>query len=142
MLGWLLSKVGHTGGAGINVVWRNAAGGFISQVIDTTASLVANVQNKRLLTNIVAPALATQAELVVHEDGTPAVTKVMWADSVALFPSTGFYIDKLQFEYGSVVHDWAPGTGVRPVQITGMGEDIPFDVWFRNGPSVVIQEVS
>lgn len=52
------------------------------------------------------------------------------------------YIDEPLLEQDSVVNDWAPGTGVRPVEIVGLSETVPFDVRMRTDMSMELRELA
>lgn len=52
------------------------------------------------------------------------------------------YLDEPLLEQDSVVNTWAPGTGVRPVEIIEAPETVPFDVRMRSGISMALREVA
>lgn len=52
------------------------------------------------------------------------------------------YIDEPILEQDTVVNDWAPSTGIRPVQILSLGEAVPFASRFRTGASMSLRELS
>jgi len=140
----LRPAVSHTTGVGLNINWLNAGGGTISTSVTNTNAPLTTTWNYLAGTDFVAPVGAVNAQLVFHIDGTPLATHIMNVDLVFMMPgsTSGVYIDLLQLEMDRVINDWAPGTGVRPVSILDLNEDIPIDAWFRQSPSAVLQEVS
>lgn len=52
------------------------------------------------------------------------------------------YIDEPVLEQDTVVNDWAPGTGIRPVQIVSLTEPVPFASRFREGIQMSLREVA
>lgn len=52
------------------------------------------------------------------------------------------YIDEPLWEQDTVVNDWAPSTGIRPVQILSLGETVPFASRFRTGAAMTLRELS
>jgi hypothetical protein len=52
------------------------------------------------------------------------------------------YIDELQLEQDTVVNTWAPGTGLRPVEIVSLSETVPFNARFRKGLTMVLRELA
>ena len=52
------------------------------------------------------------------------------------------YIDEILMEQDSVLNNWAPGTGLRPVAITSLTDTAPFDGRFRRGVVMTLQELA
>jgi hypothetical protein len=52
------------------------------------------------------------------------------------------YIDEPLLEQDTVVNDWAPGTGLRPVEILGLPEIVPFASRFRKGLALTLRELA
>lgn len=52
------------------------------------------------------------------------------------------YIDEPLLEQDSVVNSWAPGTGVRPVEILGLPDTVPFDARMRRGLTMQLRELA
>lgn len=52
------------------------------------------------------------------------------------------YIDEPLLEQDTVVNDWSPGTGVRPVEILGLPEVVPFASRFRTGLVMSVRELA
>lgn len=51
------------------------------------------------------------------------------------------YLDEFLFEQDDTINDWAPGTGVNPVEIMSLTETVPFATRMRTSPSLVLREV-
>jgi len=45
-------------------------------------------------------------------------------------------------EQDSVVNAWAPGTGIRPVEITDLNDAVPFEARFRQGLTLNLRELA
>jgi hypothetical protein len=52
------------------------------------------------------------------------------------------YIDELILEQDTVVNDWVPGTGARPVEILGIPEIVPFAARMRQGLTMTVRELA
>jgi hypothetical protein len=52
------------------------------------------------------------------------------------------YIDEPLLEQDSVANDWAPGTGIRPIEITALPESVPFEARFRTNVQMGFRELS
>lgn len=52
------------------------------------------------------------------------------------------YIDEPMLEQDTVVNDWAPGTGLRPVEITMLPETVPFEARFRTNVQMGLRELT
>lgn len=64
------------------------------------------------------------------------------ACNIADLTSTSvLYLDVPVFEQADHFNDWAPGTGVLPVQILGLNEDMSFDALFRVSPTLTLREI-
>lgn len=63
-------------------------------------------------------------------------------DGPSMAAGGALYIDEPLFEQDTVVNDWAPGTGIRPVEITGMPETVPFEARFRTNVSMGLRELT
>jgi len=65
---------------------------------------------------------------------------VVTGSSVTLGGS--LYIDEPMLEQDSVVNAWAPGTGIRPVEITDLNDAVPFEARFRQGLTLNLRELA
>jgi len=52
------------------------------------------------------------------------------------------YVDEPLLEQDTVVNNWAPASGVKPVEITGLTEGVPFAARFREGIQLSIRELA
>lgn len=52
------------------------------------------------------------------------------------------YLDELMFEQDTVVNDWAPGTGLRPVEMLSLTDGVPFNARFRKSPTLTLRELA
>lgn len=52
------------------------------------------------------------------------------------------YVDELNFEQDSVANNWAPGTGLRPVEILQLTETVPFESRLRRGLTLTLRELA
>lgn len=52
------------------------------------------------------------------------------------------YIDEPMLEQDTVLNNWAPGTGLRPVEILGLSDSVPFNARFRQSVSLVLRELT
>lgn len=62
-------------------------------------------------------------------------------DLATITTASTYYVDMPNFEQSERMNEWAPGTGILPVKITGWTEDLPFDAYFRSAPTLSIREV-
>lgn len=74
--------------------------------------------------------------------GTYFVEPRWVADGSTITIGGSIYIDEPLVEQDSVLNDWAPGTGVRPVEIVDLGEGVPFEARFRTGVTMTLQELA
>lgn len=63
-------------------------------------------------------------------------------DGTTMTLNGSVYIDEPMLEQDSVVNDWAPGSGVRPVEIVALGETVPFETRFRTGTAMTLRELA
>lgn len=52
------------------------------------------------------------------------------------------FIDEVLWEQDNVVNDWAPGTGIRAVEIVGLDESVPFEARFRTNVQMTLRELA
>ncbi|MET0418704.1 MAG: hypothetical protein ABW022_22035 [Actinoplanes sp.] len=111
----------------LRVTWYNSTGGVVSTLNGSQQFVIGWGQ----LTAIgVAPAGAAYAVLAVILDGS----SISNGDSL--------YLDEFLFEQDTVVNDWAPGTGVRAVQMLGFTDFIPFAARFRTKAVMTLRELA
>lgn len=63
-------------------------------------------------------------------------------DGTTMAVGGSLYVDEPIFEQDIVVNDWAPSTGLRPVEILELGEGVPFESRFRVGTTMTVRELS
>lgn len=69
--------------------------------------------------------------------------KPIWVATGSTLAVNGIvYIDEPLFEQDSVLNNWAPSTGIRPVEIVSLPESAPFEARFRLGVSMTLRELS
>lgn len=112
----------------VNLVieWLTSAGASIS----TTSSGATTVTAwQQLVASGTAPSNAAYA-------------KIRWELTGSTMTTLGsVYIDEPLWEQDSVVNLWAPGTGIRPVEIVSLPETVPFAARFRKGLQLSLREV-
>lgn len=111
----------------IKLTWLNAAGGTVSEI---TGGDIATTAWTRHSTVGVAPVGAVYARAIFVVTGA----------SVTVGGS--LYIDEPLLEQDTVVNDWAPGTGLRPVEILSLADSVPFAGRFRQGVTMVVRELA
>jgi hypothetical protein len=114
--------------AGIRLRWLTAAGAEISET--SSGNLTVTGTWQRITATGTAPANTAYVEPRYVATGSSITT------------GASLYIDEPLLEQDSVVNDWAPGTGVRPVEIVGLPETVPFDVRMRTGLSLELRELA
>jgi hypothetical protein len=108
--------------------WLDIAGGVISESTSGDVSVTSTWQ--RVSVTGTAPS-------------TAAFVNPRWVALGSSLVLNGIvYIDEPILEQDTVVNDWAPSTGIRPVQILSLGETVPFASRFRTGASMSIRELS
>lgn len=112
----------------VKLAWLNAAGSQISQLSDGDTA-VTTVWVQRTIGGV-APAGTAYAK----------PTWVVTGSSVAA--GGAIVLDELMLEQDSVVNPWAPGTGLRPVEILDFSDNAPFDGRFRTGVSMTLRELA
>lgn len=74
---------------------------------------------------------------------TAAYVDCRWyALGSSLAVNGSFYFDEIMLEQDTVVNDWSPSTGIRPVDILDLGEGVPFEGRFRVNPTMTLRELS
>lgn len=113
---------------GLRLRWLDAAGVQLSETSGGNLSLTPTWQ--RLTLTGTAPAGAAYVE--------PRLVAVGSTITVG----SSLYVDSPLLEQDSVVNDWAPGTGLRPVQILGMPDSVPFETRMRTGLALSLREIA
>jgi hypothetical protein len=63
-------------------------------------------------------------------------------DGTTMAVGGAVFIDEVMWEQDTVVNTWAVGTGIRPVEIVGLGEVVPFDGRFRTSTTMIVRELA
>lgn len=107
--------------------WLDASGAQLSESAGTSTAVTGWT---RLSVIATAPSNAVYVEPRWRLDGTTMAT------------GGSLFIDEAILEQDTVVNSWAVGTGIRPVEIVALGEGVPFDVRFRTGTAMTLQELA
>lgn len=113
---------------GLRLRWIDSAGATISESSGGNIGITAAWT--RLSVTGTAPA------------GTYFVEPRWVADGSTITVGGSIYIDEPLVEQDSVVNDWAPGTGVRPVEILDLGEGVTFEARMRTGVTMTLRELA
>jgi hypothetical protein len=70
------------------------------------------------------------------------VRPVLAPVSASVTVGASVYADEPLLEQDSVANNWAPGTGVRPVEILSFTEGVPFEARFRKGVTMTLRELA
>lgn len=74
--------------------------------------------------------------------GTAYVRPLFVATGSTITTGGSIYIDELNLEQDSVANDWAPGTGVRPVEILALTDKVPFATRMRTAVTMTMRELA
>lgn len=111
----------------MKIQWLNSSGGAISE-----SSGGDSVMTGWQRYSVVATAPAGAAYM-----------RPTWVATGSTITAGGsIYLDEIVLEQDSVVNDWAPGTGIRPVEIVDLSETVPFAARFRTGADMVLRELA
>jgi hypothetical protein len=115
--------------AAMEMVWLNASGVVVGSTA-TSGALTVTGTWQRLSATAVAPVGA-------------AYVVPRWAATGSSITVNGsLYIDEPLLEQDSVLNDWAPGTGLKPVEIVSLPETAPFSARFRTGTIMSLRELA
>lgn len=64
------------------------------------------------------------------------------ATGATITTGASIYIDEPNLEQDTVLNGWAPGTGLRPVEILGLPDHVPFDARFRTTLAMTLRELT
>lgn len=119
-------------GALMRIRWTNAAGAVVSDSTNPVFPTYATVTGSwvRMSVTGIAPAGAYY--------GVPGVV----VDDTTVTVGSSLYVDEPLFEQDSVLNDWAPGTGLRAVDILSLSETVPFDARWRKGMTLTLRELA
>lgn len=63
-------------------------------------------------------------------------------DGTTMATGGALFIDEALWEQDNVVNNWAPGSGIRPVEIVGLNESVPFEARFRTNVQMTLRELA
>jgi hypothetical protein len=63
-------------------------------------------------------------------------------DGTTMAVGGAVFIDEVLWEQDSVVNNWAVGSGIRPVELVGLGETVPFEARFRTNVQMTLRELA
>lgn len=130
MAGWFnFTANDPTANLKIELQWLSATGSVISTTSPSYTTISAWT---RLSTQGTAPSTAAYVAPRILVDGSTLTAGLV----------TGLGIEELILEQDSVVNDWAPGTGLRPVEILELPETAPFNGRWRTGTTMTLRELA
>lgn len=112
----------------LKMQWLDATGAQISLSAGTTAAVTSAWSQQTLIASAPAGAVYCMPQWVL--DGTQMAT------------GGAIFIDEVLWEQDNVVNTWAPGSGIRPVEIVGLNESVPFEARFRNNVQMTLRELA
>lgn len=111
----------------LSLQWHDATGASLSTLDGTPVAVTGWAQ--KTLTQV-APIGAAYLRPVIVAQGATVTT------------GGSLYIDEPLLEQDTVTNTWAPGTGVRPVEILGLDDTVPFAARFRKGVTMSLRELA
>jgi hypothetical protein len=111
----------------VRLGWLDAAG---TQLSESSGTVTAVTGWTRLSVIATAPAGAVYAVPRWVLDGTTMAV------------GGAVFIDEVLWEQDSVVNNWAVGSGIRPVELVGLGETVPFEARFRTNVQMTLRELA
>lgn len=114
---------------GLRLKWMDAAGVEIPPESSNGNNSVTTTWVRQTVTGT-APAGAAYVEPRMVITGSSVTT------------GGSLYIDEPMLEQDSVVNNWAPATGIRPVEIMSLPDVVPFNARFRQGVTMVLRELA
>lgn len=114
--------------AELKLAWLDSTGATIGSLITSGASAITAWQ--QLSVGGVAPV------------GTAYVRPTVVVTGSTVAAGGSLYVDELLLEQDTVVNNWAPGTGTRPVEILSLSDSVPFNARFRKGITMTLRELA
>lgn len=121
-------------------------------VVDTSITMAAKIQwldaTGALVSEVSGGALVMSAGWVQHSvsgvapAGAVYVRPVFLVTGATVTVNGSVYIDEPMLEQDTVLNTWAPGTGLRPVELLGLTDAVPFNARFRKAISLVLRELA
>jgi hypothetical protein len=85
----------------------------------------------------------SRSSLIATATAGAAFAKPIWVvTGSSVLAGGSLYIDEIMLEQDDTLNSWAPGTGLRPVSITGLTDTAPFDGRFRRGINLTLREMA
>jgi hypothetical protein len=113
--------------AQMKIKWVDAAGVQVTDIGDTAAAVTG--WTRRSLIGV-APAGTAYAQPRFVLTGATITT------------GGSLFVDEPLFEQDTVLNNWAPGGGIRPVEIIGLNDSDPFETRFRKSPTMLLRELA
>lgn len=111
----------------VKLQWLNAVG---TQVQEDSGGDIVVTGWTRLSMTFTPPATAVY------------VRPVLCPVSASVTVGASVYVDEPLLEQDSVINDWAPGTGLRPVEILSLMDVAPFEARMRRDVTMVLRELA
>jgi hypothetical protein len=122
-------------------------------VVDTSITLAATFQwldstGTQIGSDVTGGAIVMAAGYVklsvtgVAPAGTAYIKPMAVATGSTITTGGSIYLDEFLLEQDSAFNTWAPGTGVRAVEILSFADIVPFEARMRRGCSMTIQELA
>jgi hypothetical protein len=108
--------------------WLDITGAQLSET--TSGDIVVGTTFTKLTASATAPANAAYAYVFLLATGSTITT------------GGSIYADEALFEQDSVANSWAPGVGVRAVEILSLSDSVTFETRMRKGVDLSLQELA
>jgi len=110
----------------VRLRWLDSGGAFISEASSATTAITTWTQ--------------------LSASGTPPINAVYCQPAVVLTGSSittggSLFMDSMMLEQDSIVNPWAPGSGMRAVEILSLTDTVAFDAKFRAPITMVLREL-
>jgi hypothetical protein len=111
----------------LKIAWLDAAGATLSTSAGSATAITT----------------WTKLSVIAAAPANAAYMNPYWELTGSTMVSGGaLYIDEVQLEQDTAVNDWAVGTGIRPIEIVGLTEKVPFDARFRTDVALSLRELA
>jgi hypothetical protein len=107
--------------------------------VDATGTLVSEISGGDV---VMSAGYVRHSVVGVAPPGAVYCQPIFVATGSTITVGGSIYIDEPLLEQDTVVNDWAPGTGLRPVEILSLTDFTPFAGRFRKGVELVIRELA
>jgi hypothetical protein len=121
------------------IVDSNISVAMVLEFLDSSGVLIGSATSSGAIAVTTWQRLSVTATSPVNA----AYVRPTWVATGSTITLNGIlYIDEPILEQDSVVNDWAPSSGVRPVEIVGLSEGVPFAARFRQGVTMTLRELA